>query len=380
MNLDRKKYFESAKRIVVKVGSGVLTQPDGLNLKAVRSISRQICRLIDEGIEVILVSSGAMALGTKKIGLTKRPEDIPKQQAVAAIGQAGLIIEYEKAFARYDKKVSQILLTNDDFSNRKRYLNARNTLNALLSWGFVPIVIENDTIAVDEIKFGDNDNLAAMMSLLMAADILVNLTDIDGLYNEDPRENPDAELIPIVSVIKKDLEESASKIPGALGTGGMLSKVKAAKKVTIAGIPKVIANGLESGILTKLFAGKQKGTFFIPSDKRLASRKSWIAFSLKSKGALGIDMGAELAVLKKGKSLLPSGIISVDGEFGIGSPVEFKNIDKEILGKGLVNYSSADIRRIMGLKSNRIKDCLGYKPYDEVIHRDNLVVTYSDNA
>lgn len=380
MNGNRKAHFDRARRVVVKVGSGVLTQPDGLNLKAVRSISRQISGLINDGLEVILVSSGAMALGTRKMGLGARPDDIPRQQAVAAIGQAGLIMEYEKAFGRYDKKVSQLLLTNDDFNSRKRYLNARNTINALLTWGVVPIVNENDTVAVDEIKFGDNDNLAAMMSLLMDADMLVNLTDIDGLYNEDPRENPDAELIPVVSVIGKELEESASRIPSALGTGGMLSKVKAARKVSSAGIPKVIANGLEPGILPKLFAGKAKGTFFVPRDKRLTSRKSWIAFSLKPRGALGIDEGAARAILKGGKSLLPSGIASVEGEFGIGSPVEFRNAENETLGKGLVNYSSADIRRIMGLRSSGIKGRLGHKPYDEVIHRDNLVVTYSDDG
>lgn len=375
MNNNRKICFGCAKRVVVKVGSNVLTQDNGLNLKAVRSISSQICRLIDEGLEIILVSSGAMASGFKKVGLSKRPDEIPKRQAVAAVGQAGLIMEYEKAFERYDKKVAQILLTRDDLSNRRRYLNARNTLNTLLSWHVVPIINENDTVVVEEIKLGDNDNLAAMITLLMDADILVNLTDIEGLYTKDPRTNPDAELIPLISTIRRDVEKFASDIPGALGTGGMLSKVKAARKVTTAGVPMVIAKGEKPDILIKLFSGEEHGTFFVPKKEKLASRKCWIAFTLKPKGILKIDDGAAGAILNRGKSLLPSGILSVEGEFGVGAPVEFKKTDNEMLGIGLVNYSADDIRKIKGLKSTKIKDRLGYKPYDEVIHRDNLAIT-----
>jgi len=376
MNDKRKTCFEDAKRIVVKIGSGVLTEDNGLNLKALRTISRQICQLADRGLEIILVSSGAMASGIKKIGLSKRPDEIPKRQAVAAVGQAGLIMEYEKAFARYNKKVAQILLTSDDLVNRKRYLNARNTLCTLLSWQVVPIINENDTVAVEEIKFGDNDNLSAMITLLMDADILINLTDIDGLYTKDPRKNQDAELISVVTTIKKDIEKYASDIPGALGTGGMLSKIIAAKKVTAAGIPMLIARGEKPDILIKLFSGEEHGTFFIPKKEKLANRKCWIAFTLKPKGIIGIDDGAAAAILKRGKSLLPSGIVKVEGEFSVGAAVEFRRENNdEILGTGLVNYSASDIRKIMGLKSGKIKDYLGYKPYDEVIHRDNLAIT-----
>ena len=372
---NRKTTFECAKRVVVKVGSGVLTKDNGLNFKAVRSITKQICKLIDGGVEVLLVSSGAMASGIKKIGLSKRPDEIPKRQAVAAVGQAGLIMEYEKAFALYKKKVAQILLTSEDLSNRKRYLNARNTLNTLLSWQVVPIINENDTVAVEEIKFGDNDNLSAMIALLMDADILVNLTDIDGFYTKDPRTNQNAQFIPVVSAINKHMEKLAGDIPGALGTGGMLSKIKAAKKVVAGGIPMVIAKGEQPDILTNIFTGQEYGTFFVPKKEKLASRKCWIAFTLKPEGAIVIDNGAAAAILKRGKSLLPSGIVGVEGEFNVGAPVEFKKDDNEILGTGLVNYSAADIRKIGGLKTNQIKDRLGYKPYDEVIHRDNLVLT-----
>ncbi len=370
--------FHNAKRVVVKVGSNVLTQDNGLNLRAIGSISRQICRLADRGVEVLLVSSGAMASGVRKIGLDRRPDEIPKRQAVAAVGQAGLIMEYEKSFGRYHKKVAQILLTSDDLSNRKRYLNSRNTLLTLLAWEVVPIINENDTVAVEEIKLGDNDNLAAMITLLMDADILINLTDIDGLFTKDPRTNPDARLIPEVATIGKQIEKIAGDIPGAFGTGGMRSKITAARKVTAAGIPMIIAQGEKKDILLRLFDGEAHGTFFVPKTEKLASRKCWLAFSLKPKGAIYIDDGAAHAILNRGKSLLPSGIVRVDGEFGVGAPVEFKKDERHTLGTGLVNYSAADIRKIMGLQTNRIQVCLGYKPYDEVIHRDNLAVV-SDN-
>ncbi|HSQ84679.1 MAG TPA: glutamate 5-kinase [Desulfobacterales bacterium] len=375
MNENRASILNNVKRVVVKVGSNVLTEDHGLNLRAIRSISQQICRLIDDGIEIILVSSGAMASGIRKVGLDKRPDEIPKRQAIAAVGQAGLIMAYEKAFVQYHKKVAQILLTGDDLNNRKRYLNARNTLRMLLSWQVVPIINENDTVMTEEIQFGDNDNLAAMITLLMDADILVNLTDIDGLYTKDPRTSPDADFIPLVSTITEDIKKIAGDIPGALGTGGMLSKINAAKKVTAAGIPMIIANGGKPDVLKKLFSGKDVGTFFTPKKKKLKSRKCWIAFTLKPKGIIRIDDGAAEAIVNRGKSLLPSGIVGVEGEFSVGAPVEFRTTDNEILGTGLVNYSSTDIRKIMGLKSNQIKNCLGQKPYDDVIHRDNLAVT-----
>jgi glutamate 5-kinase len=375
MNNDREVRFDCVKRVVVKVGSNVLTENHGLNVTAIRSITRQICLLIDRGLEVILVTSGAMASGVKKVGLSKRPGEIPKRQAVAAVGQAGLIMEYEKAFARYKKKVAQILLTSEDLSNRQRYLNARNTLYTLLSWQVLPIVNENDTVMVEEIKFGDNDNLAAMITLLLDAGILINLTDIDGLYTKDPRVFPEAEIIPLVSSINKDIERLAGDIPGALGTGGMLSKIKAAKKLNTSGIPMIIANGGIPNILIKLFSGENLGTYFVPKEHRLASRKRWIGFNLKPQGALIIDEGAANAIIKRGKSLLPSGILKVEGDFNVGAAVEFKGIQRQTFGIGLVNYSAADISRIKGLNSNKIGGCLGYKPYDEVIHRDNLAIT-----
>lgn len=370
----RKHIFSAARRVVVKAGSGVLTGKDGLNLSAVEAISGNLCGLMDKGIEIIFVSSGAIAAGKKKIGMAGQSLDLPARQAVAAIGQSDLIMEYENAFARCGKKVAQILLTADDLSNRRRYLNARNTINTLLSWKVVPIINENDTVVVEEIRFGDNDNLAAMIALLMDADLLINLTDIDGLYDKDPRVHTDARLIESVSAISRKMEEAASTIPGALGTGGMLSKVKAAKKVIASGVPMVIANGCRPDVLPALFAGKATGTFFKPKAHKLSSRKRWIAFSLKPKGTLVVDDGAAAAVVRKGKSLLPSGISDVVGDFGMGAPVTLVNRQGEKLGVGLVNYTASDIRCIVGLKSCDIANALGNKPYDEVIHRDNMVV------
>jgi len=373
--INRQSYFKIAKRIVVKVGSNVLTAEQGLNLPVIYALSRQISLLMEKGIEVILVSSGAMASGQKKIGLTKRPDEIPKRQAIAAVGQTGLMMEYEKAFAVYDIKVAQILLTGDDLnSSRDRYLNARNTLNTLLSWKIIPVINENDTVVVEEIRFGDNDNLSAMIALLMNADLLINLTDIDGLYTGDPRKQTDVELISEVETIDESIEKIAGDIPGSLGTGGMLSKIKAAAKITNAGIPMVIASGLKSDILKKLFSGANAGTFFIPAEEKLSSRKCWIGYNIKPKGVLLIDDGAAAAILKKGTSLLPGGIVDVEGDFGVGDAVELGTGANSRIAVGLVNYNASDIRKIKGCKTDQIQDCLGQKIYDEVIHRDNLTI------
>jgi len=379
MNL-RQIPIESIRRVVVKVGSNVLTAPDGLNIKIMRELARQIGTLMDRGLEIILVSSGAMASGVKKIGLDRRPDELPRRQAVAAVGQAGLIMEYEKVFERHGRKVAQILLTSEDLTSRKRYLNARNTLNTLLEWKIVPIINENDTVSVEEIKLGDNDNLAAMISLLMDADLLISLSDIDGLFTKDPRTHADAQLIPVVAAITKGTEKAAGSIPGPLGTGGMLSKLAAARKVNSAGVPMVIAKGDKPGILTRLLDGEPHGTYFVPRREKLTRRKCWIAFSLKPKGSLTVDAGAKTALTLRGKSLLASGVVAVQGEFAVGAAVEFLGPEGEPLGVGLVNYSAADIRRVMGLRSQHIRQVLGHKSYDEVIHRDNLVITAMDEV
>ncbi|MBF0228170.1 MAG: glutamate 5-kinase [Desulfamplus sp.] len=375
INYDRSTIFKRAKRVVIKIGSGVLTLNHGLNTDVIEETSHQVHKLRQSGAEVMIISSGAIASGVKKIGLEKRPDGIPARQAAAAVGQAGLILAWEQAFSKFDSKVAQLLLTREDLSHRRRYLNARNTLNQLLAWNIIPIINENDTVVFEEIKLGDNDNLAAMITLLMDADIMINLTDIDGLYDKDPRVYPDAKLLSSVRSITSDMEDAAGGIPGNLGTGGMLSKVKAAKKLSRAGVPMIIAGGLNPNIITDIVAGKDKGTFFIPGNRHLNSRKCWIAFNLKSQGSIVVDKGAEDALVKKGKSLLPIGITDVVDDFCMGSPVDICSSNGTILGRGLVNYSSSDIRKIMGLKSDKIRQVLGSNPFDDVVHRDNLVIT-----
>jgi len=374
----RKDLFSRVKRAVIKVGTGVLAQDQDLSVRGIGSLAREVSWLADQGCQVILVSSGAIASGMKKVGMTQRPADIPHKQAVAAVGQSRLMLEYEKAFARYQKRVAQILLTRDDLCNRRRYLNARNTLNVLLDWQIVPIINENDTVVVEELKFGDNDNLSAMITYLMDAHVLISLTDIDGLYDKDPRVYKKASLVPLVRKIDRAMERAACDIPGALGTGGMSSKVQTAKKVTTSGIPMVIASGLKSNILKSVFQGKDVGTLFLPRRERMTSRKCWIAFTLKAKGAIKVDRGAARAICKQGKSLLPIGIVDVEGDFGEGAMVVCLDPEGVPFARGLVNYRSADISKVMGLRTNQIEQRLGYKHYDEVIHRDNLVITLDE--
>jgi glutamate 5-kinase len=376
----RKSLFSRVRRAVVKVGSGVLTQDDSLNTRVIRRLAREISALMDEGYQVILVSSGAIASGMKQMDMAVRPADIPHKQAVAAIGQPRLMLEYEKSFAHCQKKAAQILLTRDDLCNRRRYLNARNTINVLLDWSIVPIINENDTVVVEELKFGDNDNLAAMITHLMDAQILINLTDIGGFYEKDPGRHKDAFLIPLVSRIDRAMEKAALDIPGAFGMGGMASKVQTAKKVTTSGIPMVIASGLKANVLKRLFEGKDVGTLFLARREKMGSRKCWIGFTLKTKGIIKVDMGAAKAMFKQGRSLLPIGILDVDGDFGIGDAVSCMDPDGIHFAKGLVNYTASDIRQLMGLKTDQIEKRLGYKHYDEVIHRDNLVITVDDKG
>ena len=371
----RKALLKRARRVVVKVGSGVLTEKDGLNRRVMRDLANDMCALRKKGIEVILVSSGAISSGLKKVGLARRPDTISGKQAVAAVGQAGLIMAWEKVFERHGQKVAQILITRDDFNHRGRYLNARNTIFTLLSWKILPIINENDTVVVDEIKFGDNDNLSAMVTSLVDGQFLFSLTDLDGLYDKDPGAHKDARLIPLVDRVSREILRSAGSIPGFLGTGGMGSKIRAAQTAALGGVPTVIANGNTPGILRRIFKGEEVGTLFLPQDVTLCSRKRWIAFTKAPRGRIVIDGGAQRAILQGGKSLLPSGIREVKGAFGVGDSVVLLNGEGQELAVGMANYDASDIRKIMGLKTSEIEKALGYKHDDEVIHRDNLVLT-----
>jgi glutamate 5-kinase len=371
----RKELLKGVRRVVVKVGSAVLTEQGSLHRPTIFRLSEEIAFLKKKGFNVTLVSSGAIASGMGKLGIKKKPETIPGKQAVAAVGQGRLIQLYEEAFDRYDLKVAQILLTRDDLTHRGRYLNARNTLTTLLNWGIIPIINENDTVAVDEIKFGDNDNLSALITHLIDGDLLIILTDLEGLYSRDPRKDPRAELIPVVEKVDGQVIRYTSLSSGEWGLGGMRSKLLAARKVTVQGTPVMVANGRREGVLKELIKGKPWGTLFLPQKQPLSRKKHWIAYTLKPRGEIVVDEGARKALVEKGKSLLPTGIVAVRGRFGVGSCVGCLDLEGRRVAKGLVNYSSADLVKIKGLKTTEIEKRLEYKHSDEAIHRDNLVVT-----
>lgn len=363
------------KRLVLKVGSGVIAEPEGgLNQDRIEEVVKEVLYLRDRGIEVILVSSGAIACGMSVLGLKKRPSEIPKRQALAAVGQAHLIMTYERFFEKFGVRVGQVLLTRDDVENRRRYLNAKNAITELLRMGIVPIINENDTVMVEEIKFGDNDRLSALVAIMMEADLLIMLSTVDGLYTADPTRNENAELIKVVDASElKNPDFCELKGCSYFGSGGMESKIIAISQVLASGIPAVIARG-RSGVVRDLLEGKPVGTFFIPSDKKIMGKKKWLAFATHPSGKLVIDEGAYIAICKRGKSLLPSGIVDVEGSFDVGDVVSCVTVDGKEVARGLVNYPSKDVERIKGLKSSDIEDVLGYKHSDEVIHRDNMVV------
>lgn len=363
------------KKLVIKIGSNILADSkEGLNIKRISSLVREISSIHDSDYDIAIVSSGAIAAGMKKLGLKKRPIDIKLKQAAAAVGQSSLIWAYEKCFNEFNKKVAQILLTGEDFSDRKRYINSKNTIYTLFSYKIIPIINENDTVAIDEIKFGDNDNLAALVSILIEADRLIILSDVEGLYTADPKYDHSAKLINYVDEITDSIEEIAGGSSSLFGTGGMYSKLLAAKKATEYGVTVNIINGKKEGLLKSIIEGKTIGTTIKPKKEKISSRKMWIAYGCKTKGSIKIDDGAVKAILEGGKSLLPSGIVSVEGSFDIGDAVYCVNTNGEKIAKGLVNYSSIELEKIKGEKTKDIEKILGYKYSDEAIHRDNLVI------
>ena len=371
----RESIISKVKKAVIKVGSSVLAQKDGgLSLDIFGEIAGEVHKLRSKNIEVVIVSSGAIALGMKKLKLKNKPEDISMKQAIAACGQNSLIGRYEQAFSEYGINVAQILVTHAGLSDRKRFLNARKTILTLLQMGVVPVVNENDTVAIEEIMIGDNDNLAASVTTLIEADLLVMLTDIEGLYSKDPRHNHDAVLISTIDKISEEILNNAGDTLGATTTGGMKTKIEAAAKAAAFGVPTVIANGRRKGELSRVFEGGDAGTLILPSEKSIKGRKHWIAFTLKPSGELVLDQGAVKALTSSGKSLLPSGIKDVRGEFGVGEPVSCIDESGAEIARGLTSYGSGDIKKIAGLKTSQIESVLGYKYSDEVIHRDDLAI------
>ena len=365
------------RRMVVKVGSGLLTaEGSGLDAGRIQAIADELAGVAARGIEVTLVSSGAIVAGMAKLGMRERPRSMPETQAAAAVGQSALMQQYEVAFQRHGRIVAQILLTQEDFSARARYLNARNTLLALLGHGVLPIVNENDTVAVEEIKVGDNDNISAFVAHLVDADLLVLLTDVDGLYSGDPLRDATARKLDTVEAMTPDVEALVWSEPGRVAIGGMLTKLQAARKAAASGIPMVIANGRAAGVLGRLLDGEAVGTYFPPRSDRLAARKRWIAFAVPPQGRVRVDAGAQRALTESGKSLLPSGVTEVEGEFEAGEVVAVctDGSDGKEFARGLVNFAADELRKIRRAKSAEIPALLGYRSFDEVIHRDNLVV------
>lgn len=367
--------FQSFKRFVVKVGTSSVNHPNGKpNLFQIESLVRQLADLSNQGKEVILVSSGAVGTGSGKLNLPGKLKSIPEKQAAAAVGQSVLMHIYAKIFAEYGLTVGQVLLTREDFSDRRRFLNARNAMCTLFRLGVIPIVNENDTVAVDEIKLGDNDNLSALVACLVDAEILFLLSDVDGLYTADPRKNSDARIIYAVDEITAELESQAGDAGSRMGTGGMTTKLQAARIAMHSGVVTVIARSEEKDVLRRIIAGEREGTVFWPLAHKLENKKKWIAYSSTVQGKVFVDKGAAQALSRYGKSLLPSGITGVEGVFELGNTISVVGPDGAEIAKGLTSYSSSDIEMIKGAQTGDIRRILGHKDYDEVVHRNNLVL------
>jgi glutamate 5-kinase len=365
-----------ARRIVVKVGSSILTRDGELRQRTFTEVARQVAALCDAGREVVVVSSGAIAIGSRELGWEVPGRSIPEKQAAAAVGQIGLVEIYRRRFARHGRRVAQILVTRTGLEERERFLNARRTLSTLLGLGVVPIVNENDTVATEEIRFGDNDNLSATVVNLVGADLLVILTDVDGLYDRPPSaagvEEP-PRLFDVVESVGAEIERAAQGSASAFGRGGMTTKLQAAQAAARCGASTILCNGHAKDVLLRAAQGERVGTLFL-AGSRIASRKHWLAFTLGTRGALVVDDGAARALVERGKSLLAAGIVEVQGKFGIGDPVACLDPSGRELARGLVAYGSEEIRRIARRPAREIAEVLGYSNGDEVIHRDDLVL------
>jgi glutamate 5-kinase len=376
-----KSLLADAKCIVIKVGSSLVTNNgEGLDQKAIAAWAAQIARLVHpahndiQARKVVLVSSGAVAEGMQRLGWKKRPTAVNELQAAAAVGQMGLVKMYESCFAEHALHTAQVLLTHDDLADRKRYLNARSTLRTLLDFGVIPIINENDTVVTDEIRFGDNDTLAALVANLIEADALVILTDQAGLYSSDPRKHPDAKFIQHAIAGDQALEQMAGGAGSSLGTGGMLTKILAAKRAARSGAHTIIASGREKEVLVKLASGEVIGTHLRTEQGKMLAKKQWMADHLRVSGQVKLDAGAVKVLRTDGKSLLPVGVVAVEGSFERGDVVACLDEQGKEIARGLVNYSSAETARILRQPSSEIASILGYVDEAELIHRDNLIL------
>ncbi|MDH4229070.1 MAG: glutamate 5-kinase [Nitrospirota bacterium] len=375
MTIPRQTLPSNARRVVIKVGSGVISsRKTGLLAERFALITEQVAELVADGREVVIVSSGAVAAGVAVLGL-REITGIPVRQACAAAGQSRLIWKYEKHFQARNLRVAQVLLTQDDVANRRRFLNARNTMGTLLSLGIVPIVNENDSVVVEEIKFGDNDTLSALVATVVAADLLVILSDVEGLFTADPRKHPEATRLDVVPEITAEIRAMAGGAGSHEGTGGMVTKLAAAERLAEIGIPTLLLNGTRPGTIRAAFAGEDVGTLFLARSNRKARKKQWLSHVARVEGTIHVDAGAAEALRGGKKSLLASGITRVDGRFEMGAGVVLAGPDGKEIARGLSNYSAPDIERIRGQHSSKIESILGHRAYDEVVHRDNLSVT-----
>ena len=367
--------LREAKRIVVKVGTSTLTHETGkLNLHRIDLLLREIADLKNQGKEMILVSSGAIAAGLGKLGLAQKPDSIPEKQAVAAIGQGVLMHIYEKLFAEYGQVMGQVLLTKENSVQHHQYIHSRNSLLAQLSMGAIPVINENDAVAVDEIKIGDNDNLSAMVATLVDADALIILSDIEGLYTANPATHPEAKLIAEIPEITPEVEAIAGGAGSKLGTGGMMTKIQAAQIAMSAGVTMVIASGSRENVLRDILTGQNIGTVFPARESHLRVRKSWLAFGKRLAGEIVVDAGCAKAMREQGASILPAGVTACDGEFAAGSTVRVLTSSQQEIARGIVNFSAGDLQKILGRQTDEIAKLLTGDVPTEVIHRDNMVL------
>ena len=366
----------ACKRVVVKIGSSLVASPNGgLRLDRIERLTEEFGRVQAQNRQLVLVSSGAIVAGISHLALNSYPQEVPLQQAAAAVGQSRLMRAYEMAFEKSGHKIAQILLTHQDLADRRRFLNARHTLTTLLKLGVIPIINENDTVSIEEIRFGDNDTLAGQIAHLVDADLLVILSDVNGLYEEDPHINPSAKLVPMVPTISKQIENLAGASRTKSSRGGMVTKIQAAKQAGRFGVPTLLLNGETPNTLAQALEGNSSGTFFASKESSLTNRKQWIAYTLRPKGEVMLDEGAVAALVLRGKSLLASGILNVKGTFLTGDPVSCTTQEGIVFAQGLINYSAESLQRIKGKQTAEIKQLLGALEYEEVIHRDNLALT-----
>ncbi len=371
----QRQRLHDSQRWVVKIGSALLTDNgQGLDLAMLDALAAQICAIRNKGVDVVVVSSGAVAAGMEQLHWQDRPTALRDLQAAAAVGQARLIRAWEHVFQHFRVQTAQVLLTHADHSNRQRYLNARATLNALLEHGIVPVVNENDTVVTDEIRFGDNDTLGALVTNLIDADALILLTDQEGLFTADPRKVPDATLINEALAHDKALDAMAGEGSGQLGLGGMQTKLRAGRLAASSGAVTVIAHGKTPDVLSRLYLQKETGTLLLPDQEKITARKQWLQGHMRTSGVLVLDNGAIEVLINKGSSLLPVGVMSVEGDFQRGEMVTCRDTSGKEVARGMVNYSDADARKIIGKPSSAIYGCLGYKGEEELIHRDNMVL------